>query len=321
MTALTAAILMDPIAGIKMTKDTTFAMLLAAQARGHRCHVFTLPDLFLRGGRAWGRLQAVTVQDRAGDHYRLEPVGERPLAEMDVVLMRKDPPVDLEYLTACYLLEHAGTWVVNDPVSLRNANEKLYALHFPQFLPPLLVSRDLADLRAFLAEHGEIVVKPLSARGGEGVFYLHGQDRNVGSILETVTGRGAHYVMAQRYLPAIREGDKRILMVAGEPGAGAGLRVPAAEDFRGNLVAGAQGVPAPLTERDREICAAIGPRLREDGLLFVGLDVIGEWVTEINVTSPTGAREIRQFFGIDAAELLWQSLERGVQARRGSAGH
>ena len=311
MSGLQAAILMDPIAGIKPTKDTTFAMLLAAQSRGHACWVFTLPDLFLRDGKAWGRLRAVTVRDEAVDYVTLGAVEERPLAEMDVVLMRKDPPVDLEYLTACYLLEHAGTWVVNDPTSLRNANEKLYALHFPEFLPPLLVSRDLGDLRAFLAEHGEIVVKPLSARGGEGVFYLHQQDRNVGSILETVTGWGQHYVMAQRYLEAIREGDKRILLVDGEAVPGAMLRVPSASDFRGNLVAGATAVAADLTARDQEICAAIGPALRAAGLLFVGLDVIGGYVTEINVTSPTGAREIRRFFGIDAAERLWQRLERG----------
>ncbi|MEY2335821.1 glutathione synthase [Acidithiobacillus ferrianus] len=311
MSVLKAAVLMDPIAGIKPAKDTTFAMLLAAQARGHACWVFTPADLFLREGRSWGRLRAVVARDGVEDYSTLGEPEERPLADMDVVLMRKDPPVDLEYLTACYLLEHAGTWVVNDPVSLRNANEKLYALHFPEFLPPLLVSRDLGDLRAFLVEHGEIVVKPLSARGGEGVFYLHRRDRNVGSILETVTGWGQRYVMAQRYLPAIREGDKRILMVDGVPVPGALLRVPSAADFRGNLVAGATGVAAPLNDRDQEICAAIGPALRAAGLLFVGLDVIGGYVTEINVTSPTGAREIRRFFGIDAAELLWQRLERG----------
>ncbi|MEY2336335.1 glutathione synthase [Acidithiobacillus ferrianus] len=311
MSGLKAAVLMDPIAGIKPAKDTTFAMLLAAQARGHACWVFTPADLFLREGRSWGRLRAVVARDGVEDYSTLGEPEERPLADMDVVLMRKDPPVDLEYLTACYLLEHAGTWVVNDPVSLRNANEKLYALHFPEFLPPLLVSRDLGDLRAFLVEHGEIVVKPLSARGGEGVFYLHRRDRNVGSILETVTGWGQRHVMAQRYLPAIREGDKRILMVDGVPVPGALLRVPSAADFRGNLVAGATGVAAPLNDRDQEICAAIGPALRAAGLLFVGLDVIGGYVTEINVTSPTGAREIRRFFGIDAAELLWQRLERG----------
>ena len=311
MSALKAAVLMDPVTGIKPAKDTTFAMLLAAQARGHQCRVFGLPDLFFRDGRSWGRLQTIVVRDDVEDYFTLGETEERPLDEMDVILMRKDPPVGLEYLTACYLLEHTGSWVVNDPVSLRNANEKLYALHFPEFLPPLLVSRDLGDLRAFLAEHGEIVVKPLSARGGEGVFYLHLQDRNVGSILETVTGWGQHYVMAQRYLPAIREGDKRILLVDGVPVPGALLRVPSAADFRGNLVAGATGVAAEINDRDRDICAAIGPALRAAGLLFVGLDVIGGYVTEINVTSPTGAREIRRFFGVDAADLLWQRLERG----------
>ncbi|MBU2760734.1 glutathione synthase [Acidithiobacillus sulfurivorans] len=311
MTQLKAAILMDPIAGIKPAKDSTFAMLLAAQARGHQCWVFGLPDLFMRDGKVWARLRAVTVQDESTDFATLAAVEERPLADMDVVLMRKDPPVDLEYLTACYLLEHAGTWVVNNPVSLRNANEKLYALHFPEFLPPFLVSRDLGDLRAFLAAHGEVVVKPLSARGGEGVFYLHQQDRNVGSILETVTAWGQHYVMAQRYIPAIREGDKRIILVDGVAVPGAMLRVPSEKDFRGNLVAGATAVAAELSARDQDICAAIGPALRAAGLLFVGLDVIGGFVTEINVTSPTGAREIRRFFAVDAAELLWQRLEQG----------
>ncbi len=306
-----AAVLMDPIDGINPRKDTTFAMLLSAQSRGHDCWVFTLRDLWLRNGRAFGRLQPVTVRDQETDFHVLGESEVRPLDSFQVVLMRKDPPVDLDYLNACHILEHAGTWVVNDPAALRHANEKLFPLQFSSFLPPYLVSSSMGEMRAFLSEHGEIVVKPLGARGGEGVFYLHAKDPNVGSILETVTGRGQHFVMAQRYLPAIREGDKRILLVDGEPIPGCMLRVPAAHDFRGNLVAGAQAHPADLTSRDREICSAIGPQLRNRGLLFVGIDVIGGHLTEINVTSPTGAREIQRFFQVNAAEQFWQRLERG----------
>ncbi len=309
--SMQAAVLMDPISGINPRKDTTFAMLLAARARGHDCWVFTLRDLWLKDGRAYGRLQPVAVQDQDKDFCLLGKAEVRPLDSFQVVLMRKDPPVDLDYLNACHILEHAGTWVVNDPAGLRHANEKLFPLQFSSYLPPYLVSSDMEEMRTFLSEHGEIVVKPLGARGGEGVFYLHEKDPNVGSILETVTGWGRHFVMAQRYLPAIREGDKRILLVDGEPIPGCVLRVPAAHDFRGNLVAGAKAQPAELTERDREICAAIGPLLRGRGLLFVGIDVIGGHLTEINVTSPTGAREIQRFFQVDAAEHFWQRLERG----------
>ncbi|MCE5361281.1 MAG: glutathione synthase, partial [Acidithiobacillus sp.] len=232
-------------------------------------------------------------------------------ADFDCVLMRKDPPVDMDFLHACQILEHAGTWVVNDPAAIRLANEKLFPLQFARWLPPYLVSRDPAQLREFLREHGEIVVKPLAARGGEGIFYLHGGDRNLGSILETITGRGSHFVMAQRYLPEIRQGDKRILLVDGEAIPGAMLRVPAADDFRGNLVAGAQAVAAALTPAEEELCAEIGPELRRMGLLFVGIDVIGGRLTEINVTSPTGAREIHRFFGVDATVRLWERIEAG----------
>jgi len=309
---LEAAVLMDPIATIRPAKDTTFAMLLAGQRRGHRLFVFTLADLWARDGRAWGRLWPVEVWDRATDWFRLGAPVERPLAELDLVLMRKDPPVDLDFLLACHLLDHAGTWVVNDPRSLREANEKLFTLHFPEFLPEHLISREIPALRAFVDEYREAVVKPLNARGGEGVFYLRQGDPNIGSILETVTQWGRHPVMAQRYLPAIRSGDKRILLVDGEPIHTAMLRVPAADDFRGNLVAGAQAVAAELDAREREICARVGPVLRARGLLFVGLDVIGGHLTEINVTSPTGAREILRFSGTDATDLLWQRLERGA---------
>ena len=305
------AILMDPIAGIKPAKDTTLAMLLSAQARGHECWVFTLDTLSLRDGQAWGQLQAVQVRDEQSAFFQLGERQSLPLSTFACVLMRKDPPVDMDFLHACQILEHARTWVVNDPASIRLANEKLFPLQFSHWLPPYLVSRDMADLRAFLREHQEIVVKPLDARGGEGIFYLHGDDRNVGSILETITGRGTHFVMAQRYLPAIRQGDKRILLVDGEAIPGAMLRVPAADDFRGNLVAGAQAVAAELSAAEQELCAEIGPVLRQMGLLFVGIDVIGERLTEINVTSPTGAREIRRFFGVDATERLWARIEAG----------
>ncbi|MFZ5659669.1 MAG: glutathione synthase [Pseudomonadota bacterium] len=309
MRPLDIAFLMDPIGGINIHKDSTFAMLLEAQARGHRCHYLELADLSVRDGKAWGRLRPVTVKREPGAHYQLGEPAHRPLAEMDALLMRKDPPFDMDYIFASYLLEHAGTWVINDPVSLRNANEKLYALYFPELMPRTLVSRHIPQLREFLAEEGEVVVKPLYGRGGEGVFYLHTGDRNVGSILETVTGTGRHYVMAQRYIPAVRDGDKRILMVDGEPIAGALLRVPAADDFRGNMVAGASAQPAELTPRDREICARVGPRLRQDGLVFVGLDVIGGHLTEINVTSPTGVQEIDRFFKTNVCARLFDVIE------------
>ncbi|MEL5849709.1 MAG: glutathione synthase [Candidatus Igneacidithiobacillus chanchocoensis] len=305
------AVLMDPIAGIKPAKDSTFAMVLSAQARGHECWIFTLDQLSLRAGQAWGRVQPVRVEDVAEHFFQLGEAVDRPLAEFDCVLMRKDPPVDMDFLHACQILEHAGTWVINDPAAIRLANEKLFPLQFAHWLPPYLVSRDAAQLRGFLREHGEIVVKPLAARGGEGIFYLHAGDRNLGSILETITGRGSHFVMAQRYLPEIRQGDKRILLVDGEAIPGAMLRVPAADDFRGNLVAGAQAVAAELTAAEEELCAEIGPELRRMGLLFVGIDVIGERLTEINVTSPTGAREILRFFGIDATVRLWERIEAG----------
>ncbi|MBU2754523.1 glutathione synthase [Acidithiobacillus sp. CV18-2] len=305
------AVVMDPIAGIKPAKDSTFAMLLSAQARGHECWLCTLDGLSLRDGQAWGRLQPVQVWDNSERFFALGEALARPLRDFDCVLMRKDPPVDMDFLHACQILEHAGTWVVNDPASIRLANEKLFPLQFSRWLPPYLVSRDMAELRDFLQQHGEIVVKPLAARGGEGIFYLHAEDRNLGSILETITARGTHFVMAQRYLPAIRQGDKRILLVDGVAVPGAMLRIPAADDFRGNLVAGAQAVAAELSPAEQELCTEIGPVLREMGLLFVGIDVIGERLTEINVTSPTGAREIRRFFGIDATDLLWARIEQG----------
>lgn len=313
MNSLNIAFLMDPIAAINIKKDSTFAMLLEAQARGHQCFYLEMADLSARGGKTWGRLRSVQVQRVEGAHFKLGEAELRPLSEMDVVLMRKDPPFDMDYIFATYLLEHAGTWVVNNPVSLRNANEKLFTLHFPELMPETRVSRNIGQLRAFLEEEGEIVVKPLYGRGGEGVFYLHAGDRNVGSILETVTGGGAHYIMAQRYIPAVREGDKRILMVNGEPMPGGMLRVPAANDFRGNLVAGATAVGAELNDRDLEICRRVGPSLREAGLIFVGLDVIGGFLTEINVTSPTGVQEIDRFFGLNVCARLFDVVEAGIQ--------
>lgn len=303
------AFLMDPIAGIKIQKDSTFALMLEAQARGHACFYLEMADLFVRDGKAWGRLRPVRVTRQEGAHFELGDESLQPLAAMDALFMRKDPPFDMDYVFATYLLEHADTLVVNDPVSLRNANEKLYALHFPDLMPPTLVSRRLAQLREFLAAHGEIVVKPLYGRGGEGIFYLHGADKNVGSILETITATGQRYVMAQRYLPAVRAGDKRILMVDGEPIAGGLLRVPAADDFRGNLVAGATAQAAELSAREHEICARVGLRLRADGLLFVGLDVIGGYLTEVNVTSPTGIQEIDRFFKLNVSARVFDAVE------------
>ena len=309
MPSLKIAFLMDPIGAVNIHGDSTFAMLLEAQARGHACFYLEMADLSIQNGKAWGRLRPITVARVEGAHYQLGEAKDQDLAMMDVLLMRKDPPFDMDYIFATYILEHAGAWVVNNPVSLRNANEKLYALHFPGLMPRTLVSRSLPQLREFLWQEGEIVAKPLYGRGGEGVFYLHREDKNINSILESVTERGQRYIMAQRYLPAIREGDKRILMINGEPVHGGLLRVPAADDFRANLVAGGTGQPSALSARDLDICAQVGPRLREDGLIFVGLDVIGDYLTEINVTSPTGVQQIDRFFNINVCARLFDVVE------------
>ncbi|MFQ5488476.1 MAG: glutathione synthase [Gammaproteobacteria bacterium] len=293
-------------------KDSTLAMMREAQSRGWRVQVMELGDLYLRDGLCHGRMRALTLQDDDGDWYRQGPCCERPLHELAVVLMRKDPPIDMEYIYATHLLELAesrGVRVVNSPRALRDINEKLYTAWFPQCTPPTLVTRDGDRLRDFLAEQGDIIIKPLDAMGGESVFRVTGGNPNINVIIEVMTERGRRFAMAQRYIPEISAGDKRILLVDGEPMPYALARIPAPGETRANLASGGQGVGVALSERDRWICAQVGPVLRERGLLFVGLDVIGDYLTEINVTSPTCIRELDQLYGLDISARLMDRIE------------
>ncbi len=310
------AVIMDPLEGINPRKDSTLAMMRAAQARGWQVWTATLGDLYLHDDCCHARLQAITLNDiedpACKDWHRPGPCSERPLHELDAVLMRKDPPVDMEYIYATHLLERVevrGTPVFNRPRALRDINEKLYTAWFPQCMPPTLVTRDGARLRDFLARHGDIIVKPLDAMGGESVFRVTTDNPNVNVIFEVMTGRGRRFAMAQRYLPEISEGDKRILLIDGEPVPYALARIPAPGETRANLASGGQGVGIPLSDRDRWICAQVGPRLREMGLLFVGLDVIGDYLTEINVTSPTCIRELDRLYGLDIGADLMDRIE------------
>jgi glutathione synthase len=310
--AIDLAILMDPIRSIRIAKDTSFALLLEAQRRGYRLHYLEQGDLALRDGRAWARLRLLTVFDDADCWFSLDQPRWRPLNEMQVVLARKDPPFDAQYLYDTLVLGQAqreGVLVANDPRGLRDMNEKLHALEFPQCCPPSLVARDASSLREFVREHGDCVLKPLDGMGGRSIFRARAEDDNLKVILETLTEGGSRFALAQRYLPEIREGDKRILLVDGEPVPYALARIPPADDFRGNLAAGGKGEGRPLSERDRWIAAQVGPSLRERGMLFVGLDVIGNWLTEINVTSPTCVRELDAQFGLNIAGLLFDRIE------------
>ena len=306
-------VVMDPIGTIKPKKDSTFAMLLAAQRRGWALSYMELGDLLLRDGQALAWTRELSVQDSLTDWYRFGARSLRPLAELDVVLMRKDPPVDSEYLYATQILElaeAAGVLVANKPQSLRDANEKLYTAWFPQCSPPTLVTRSAEEIRGFLNEHQDIILKPLHGMGGHAIFRLHGSDHNINVVIETLTQVGARFVMAQRYLPEIRDGDKRILMIDGEPIPYALARIPAAGETRGNLAVGGSGVGVPLSDRDRWICTQVGPALREKRLIFTGLDVIGDYLTEINVTSPTCIRELDALYGLDIADQFMECLER-----------
>ena len=303
-------VVMDPITDVNYKKDSTLAMLWAASDRGWELWYMRQEDLFLRDG-ARARMQPLQVfRDPAHFHALGEPC-DRRLSDLDVVLMRKDPPFDNEFLYSTHILETAereGVLVVNRPVSLRDCNEKLFATQFPQCCPPLLVSRSAERLRAFQREHGDVVFKPLDAMGGAMVFRVRDGDPNISVILETLTAHGTTTIMAQRYIPEIVDGDKRILMIDGEPVPYALARIPAVGETRGNLAAGGSGEARPLTERDRWICAQVGPALRERGLLFVGLDVIGDYLTEINVTSPTCIREIDKAFGTDIGGQLMDCI-------------
>jgi glutathione synthase len=309
-------VVMDPIATITIKKDTTFAMLLAAQARGWELHYFEQADLYARGDQAFGRSRLLAVRDDKSGWFAFHGERELPLAELDVLLMRKDPPFDMEYIYTTYLLElaeAAGSLVVNKPRSLRDANEKVFALRFPHCCPPTLVSREPARLKTFLGEHDDIVVKPLDGMGGASVFRLRRDDPNLNVILETLTAHGRRLSMAQRYIPEVTAGDKRILLIDGEPVPYALARIPQAGETRANLAAGGRGEGVPLSGRDRWICAQVAPTLRDMGLLFVGLDVIGDYLTEINVTSPTCARELDAQFGLDIGGELMAAIEQRLR--------
>lgn len=315
--SLSVAVLMDPIGAIKPVKDTSLAMLLEAQRRGHALFYLEQGDLALRNGDPWARLAPLVVRDGAHDWYTLGAPAWRDLREMNIVLMRKDPPVDPQFIYDTIVLEAAqrgGVNVVNDPRALRDCNEKLFALEFPQCIAPTLVSRDPHELRRFVTECGEAVLKPLDGMGGRGIFKIRAGDGNLNSMLETLLaggphGEGRHFTIVQKYIPAISAGDKRILVIDGEPVPYALARIPQGDEFRGNLAAGGRGEGVPLSDRDRWIAAQVAPELRKRGLRFVGLDVIGDWLTEINVTSPTCARELDHQFGLNIAGQLFDAIE------------
>ena len=305
-------VVMDPIDSINVKKDTTLAMMLAAQRRGWKLRYMELGDLFVRDGDAHARMRPIDVRDDPHDWYTLGEPHTGALASLDVILMRKDPPFDMEFVYATYILERAeavGVLVVNKPRSLRDANEKMFTAWFPRCCPPSLVTREHARMASFLDEHGDIIVKPLDGMGGVSVFRVRAGDPNMNVVFETLTRQQTRYAMCQRYIPEIRDGDKRVLLIEGEPVGYALARVPAGGDARGNLAAGARGVGMEITARMRAIAGEVGPVLREKGLIFAGLDVIGDYLTEINVTSPTCVRELDAEFGIDIAGKLMGAIE------------
>ncbi|MBD2839559.1 glutathione synthase [Pseudomonas sp. JM0905a] len=314
-------IVMDPIAQISFKKDSSLAMLLAAQERGWSLFYMEQQDLYQKNGEARARMRPLKVFLDPEHWFELEAETDTPLAELDVILMRKDPPFDNEFVYSTYLLEQAeraGVLVVNRPQSLRDCNEKFFATLFPDYTPPTVVSRRADILREFAEEQRDIILKPLDGMGGSSIFRHRAGDPNLSVILETLTAHGTQQIMAQGYLPAIKDGDKRILMIDGEPVPYCLARIPAAGETRGNLAAGGRGEARPLTDRDREIAAAVGPTLREKGLLFVGLDVIGEHLTEINVTSPTCIREIDNAYDTRIGERLMDAIARKLDARSAS---
>ena len=309
--SLSVAIQMDPIEGIDISGDSTFSLALEAQARGHRLHYYLARDLSFQDGRLWARARTLTVRPDPDDHFTAGAPQELDLASLDVVLMRQDPPFDMSYITATHLLEHIHprTLVTNDPVEVRNAPEKLFVTHFGELMPPTLITSRRDEVVRFRQTHGEIILKPLFGNGGAGVFHLRPDDDNLNALLEMFTEFYREPLIVQRYLPEVGDGDKRIILVDGEP-VGAFDRIPPAGEARSNLHVGGTARPAKLSARDREICAALGPALKDRGLTFVGIDVIGDWLTEINVTSPTGIEEIRCFDGTDVAGLIWDAIER-----------
>jgi len=307
---LAVAVQMDPIERINIRGDSTFALLLEAQARGHVLSYYTPDRMALRDGKVFATVKPLAVRDEVGNHFKLGDETRVELASFDVILMRQDPPFDLAYISATHLLErvHGRTLVVNDPVHVRNAPEKMYVTEFPDLMPPTLLTRDLAEIKAFRAEHGDIVMKPLYGKGGEAVFRLAQEDLNFGSLYDLFSATFREPWVVQKFLPAVKHGDKRIILVDGEFG-GAVNRVPAPDDLRSNMVRGGTPKETDLTPREREICQRLGPHLRERGLLFTGIDVIDGWLTEINVTSPTGIRAIKNLGGPDVAAIIWDRIE------------
>ena len=307
---LRVAVQMDPIASINIDGDSTFALMLEAQARGHALWHYHVRDLALAGGRVLAHAQPIEVRRVKGDHFTLGAPVELDLGQVDVVLMRQDPPFDMAYITATHILEHIHpkTLVVNDPASVRNAPEKLFVTHFPELMPETLISADIRQIRRFRDKHGDIILKPLFGNGGAGVFHVKPEDPNLNALLEMFTERSREPLVVQRYVPDVRKGDKRIILVDGVA-MGAINRVPAAGEARSNMHVGGRPEPTTLTDREREICDAIGPELRKRGLIFVGIDVIGGYLTEINVTSPTGLQEIARFDGIHLERAIWDAIE------------
>jgi glutathione synthase len=311
-------VVMDPIAAIKPAKDTTLGLLLAAQARGWELYYAEQKDLWLRDGVAWGRLRPLEVKDDLHSWFTLGGAAAKRLGEFDVILMRKDPPFDTEYIYSTYILERAqlqGAHVYNRPQGLRDINEKVYTAWFPECCAPTLITRDMHDMAEFLREHGKAVCKPLDGMGGKSIFVLENGDKNRNVVFETLTDFGSRYAIVQRYLPEIvTAGDCRIILVDGEPVPFALKRIPLPEDNRGNLAAGARAESRALNDRDRWLCAQIGPKLRAAGMIFVGLDVIGDYVTEINVTSPTGIRELNKKHDIDIGAMLVDAIDKTLDA-------
>jgi len=307
---LDVAVQMDHVSTVNIAGDTTFALSLEAQARGHRLFHYTPDRLTMENGRVFARVEAMTLRDEKASHFWLgEPV-RRDLSEMDVVLLRQDPPFDMNYITSTHLLEriHPQTLVVNDPAWVRNSPEKIFVTQFPDLMPDTLITKDVSEVAAFREKHGDIIVKPLYGNGGAGIFHLAEADRNLPSLLEMFSQMFREPFIVQRYLKEVRAGDKRIILLDGEP-VGAINRVPAPHESRSNMHVGGRAEPTELTPREREICARIGPSLRERGFLLVGIDVIGDFLTEINVTSPTGVREVKRFGGADIAALFWDKVE------------
>jgi glutathione synthase len=308
--SLTVAIQMDPIESVNINADSTFVLALEAQRRGHRLFHYLPKHLSFRGGKVLARARALQVRRELGNHYTLGGFETVDLSGVDVVLMRQDPPFDMAYITATHILEHIHpkTLVVNDPVSVRNAPEKLFVTHFPGIMPPTLISSDADEIRSFRAEHQDLIIKPLYGNGGAGVFHIRPDDENLNALLELFTTTWREPVIVQRYVPEVRRGDKRIILVDGTA-VGAINRVPAQGEARSNMHVGGRPEKTVLTAREREICETIGPALKQRGLIFVGIDVIGDYLTEINVTSPTGIQEINRFDGTALEALVWDAIE------------